>query len=362
MSGRLHASKSHAAAFWALVAVLVLLGILALAPTAGAATAGAQTSVGNIVEFDQNVTVPAGTTADSVVVFGGSATIAGTVRDTVVGIGADVTLQPSAQVGTAGGAGDTSVVVVGGTLTSAPGATIVGDTTYEPLSAVRDAVSSGFWEPISTPFAGLSLIGWAGSTVLLVLLGLLIAAVLPRQTRASEERIAGHFWSSLGWGALTSIVIVPLVTLALVVTIIGILVAIPWVFAAVAVFLFGYLAFGAFLGRALLRVFGYRQDNLMLPITVGIVASQLVRLIPFAGAADRLVDVDDRRRSGHRRLLRLATEQQADARRPRGRRGERRANAPGRLTERGPAAGAATRRPRPPRLRWSRPSPDSRRR
>jgi hypothetical protein len=285
MSGRLHASKSYAATFWGIVAVLVLLGILALAPPAGAATAGgAQTSTGSIVEFDQNITVPSGTTVDNVVVFGGSATIAGTVRDTVVGIGADVTLQPTAQVGTAGGAGDTSVVVVGGTLTSAPGATIVGDTTYEPLSAVRDAVSSGFWEPIATPFAGLSLIGWGGSTILLVLLGLLVAAVLPRQTRASEERIAGHFWSSLGWGALTAIVIVPLVTLALVVTIIGILVAIPWVFAAVVVFLFGYLAFGAFLGRALLRVVGYRRDNLMLAMTVGIIASQLIRLIPYAGA------------------------------------------------------------------------------
>ena len=120
--------------------------------------------------------------------------------------------------------------------------------------------------------------------MLLVLLGLLVAAVMPRQTRASEQRIAGHFWSSLGWGALTAIVIVPLVTLALVVTIIGILVAVPWVFAAVAVFLFGYLAFGAFLGNALLRLVGYRRDNLMLSITVGLVASQLLRLIPYVGA------------------------------------------------------------------------------
>ena len=212
------------------------------------------------MEADQNITVPSGTTADSVVVFGGSATIAGTVRNTVVGIGADVTLQPSAQVGTAGGAGDTSVVVVGGTLTRAPGATIVGDTTYEPLSAVRDAFTSGFWEPISTPFAGLSLIGW-GDRRRSSAPRPAHRRRLPRQTRASEERIAGHFWSSLGWGALTAIVIVPLVTLALVVTIIGILVAVPWVFAAVAVFLFGHLAFGAFLGRALLRVVGYRRTT-----------------------------------------------------------------------------------------------------
>ncbi|HEX5643755.1 MAG TPA: hypothetical protein VFZ86_15690 [Thermoleophilia bacterium] len=288
MTGRLHSHKATAAAMLlALLAVLALLGVLALAPPVRAATGGAagpQQSVGNIVEVDQDVTVPSGTTADNVFVVGGSLTIAGTVRNVVAGIGADVRLLPSARVGTAGGAGDTSLVVVGGTLTSAPGAAVVGDTTYEPLSAVRDVFTSGFWEPITTPFAGLSLIGWAGSTVLLVLLGLLAAAVLPRQTRASEERIAGHFWSSLGWGALTALVIVPLITLALVVTIIGILVAIPWLFAAVALFLFGYLAFGAFFGRSLLRLVGYRGDSLMLAVTVGVIASQLVRLIPYVGA------------------------------------------------------------------------------
>ena len=288
MTGRLHSHKvSAATTLLALLAVLVLLGVLALARarTGGdRRRAGPQQSVGNIVEVDQDVTVPSGTTADNVFVVGGSVTIAGTVRNVVAGIGADVRLLPSARVGTAGGAGDTSLVVVGGTLTSAPGADVVGDTTYEPLSAVRDVFTSGFWEPIATPFAGLSLIGWAGSTVLLVLLGLLVAAVLPRQTRASEERIAGHFWSSLGWGALTALVIVPLITLALIVTIIGILVAIPWVFAAVALFLFGYLAFGAFFGRSLLRLVGYRGDSLMLAVTVGVIASQLVRLIPYVGA------------------------------------------------------------------------------
>lgn len=285
MTGRLQSNKVSAApTLLALLAVLVSLGILALAAPVRAATGGAQQSVGNIVEVDQDVTVPSGTTADNVFVVGGSVTIAGTVRNVVAGIGADVRLLPSARVGTAGGAGDTSLVVVGGTLTSAPGATILGDTTYEPLSAVRDVFTSGFWEPIATPFAGLSLIGWAGSTVLLVLLGLLVAAVLPRQTRASEERIGRHFWSSLGWGALTALVIVPLITLALVVTIIGILVAIPWMFAAVALFLFGYLAFGAFLGRSLLRLVGYRGDSLMLAVAVGVIASQLVRLIPYVGA------------------------------------------------------------------------------
>ncbi len=284
MTGRLHNSKTSAAALAALLAVLLLLGILALAAPAPAATAPQQ-SVGNIVEFNKDITVPPGTTANSVVAFGGSITVAGSVRYTVAGIGADVTLLPSARLGTAASAGDSSLIVIGGDLTSAPGATVVGKTTTETLSSVRNAFTSGFWRPIASPFAGLSLIGWAGSTVLLVLVGLLVAAVLPRQTRASEERLARHFGSSLGWGALTAFVIVPLVTLALIVTIVGILLAIPWVLIVVpAVFLFGFIAMGAFIGERLLALVGYHGDSLLPAVTVGVIASQLVRLIPYAGA------------------------------------------------------------------------------
>ena len=121
--------------------------------------------------------------------------------------------------------------------------------------------------------------------MLLVLLGLLVAAVLPRQTRASMRRIAAHPASSLGWGALTAFVIVPLVTIALVITIVGILLAIPWALIVVpAVFAFGFIAMGTFIGDRLLRAVGYRGESLLLAATVGIVATQLVRLIPYAGA------------------------------------------------------------------------------
>ena len=156
--------------------------------------------------------------------------------------------------------------------------------------------------------------------------------------------------------------IVPLVTLALVVTIIGILVAIPWVFAAVVVFLFGYLAFGAFLGRALLRVVGYRRDNLMLAMTVGIIASQLIRLIPFAGApivslmwmiggGAAIAAFFAWRRSN--KQLRAVPSEDAES-------GER--HAPGRLTGRGSGGRGGHTPPRPPPLIWSRPSPGSLRR
>ena len=41
---------------------------------------------------------------------------------------------------------------------------------------------------------------------------------------------------------------------------------------------------GTFIGDRLLRAVGYRGESLLLAVTVGIVASQLVRLIPYAGA------------------------------------------------------------------------------
>ena len=299
MTGRLHNSTTFAAVVLVLLVALLLLGTLAATPARAATGAGGanpddraatgalppQKSVGNIVETGQDITVPLGTSANSVFALGGSITIAGSVREVVAGIGADVKLLPTARVGTAAGSGDTSLVVVGGDLTSAPGATVFGKTTTEPLTSVRDAFTTGFWRPIASPLAGLSLIGWAGSTVLLVLLGLLVAAVLPRQTRASMRRVATHPASSLGWGALTAFVIVPLVTVALVITIVGILLAIPWALIVVpAVFAFGFIAMGTFIGDRLLRAVGYRGESLLLAATVGIVATQLVRLIPYAGA------------------------------------------------------------------------------
>ena len=287
MTGRIHNVYLAAVVLTALLAALSLLSVLAFAsPAWPAATSGAGTQRGTIVEFNKDISVPFGTTAGSIVAFGGSVTVAGNVRHVVAGLGADVRLLPTARVGTVSTAADSSLIVIGGSLTKAPGAAVTGKTTVNTLAPVRDAFTTGFWRPIASPFRGWSLIGWAGSTVLFVLIGLLVAAVLPRQTRASSDRLARHFPSSLGWGALTALIIVPVVTLALVITIVGILLAIPFVAVIVpAAFLFGYIAAGAFIGRGLLSVVGYHGNSLLLAASVGLIVAQLARLIPYAGAA-----------------------------------------------------------------------------
>ena len=266
MTGRLHNVYLAAVVLMVLLAALALLAMLAFAsPARAAARAAPCPRRGTIVEYNKDISIPFGTTASSVVAFGGSVTVAGNVRHVVAGLGADVRLLPTARVGTASTAADSSLIVIGGSLTKAPGAAVTGKTTVNTLAPVRDAFTTGFWRPIASPFQGWSLIGWAGSTVLFVLIGLLVAVVLPRQTRASSERLARHFPSSLGWGALTALVIVPVVTLALVITIVGILLAIPFVAIVVpAAFLFGYIAAGVFVGRGLLSVVGYHGNSLLL--------------------------------------------------------------------------------------------------
>jgi hypothetical protein len=264
-----------------LVALILLLALGATSASAATVTAGP----GTTWELNDDIVVPAGTTADAVIAVNGNVEVAGTVKNLVGAIGGDVTLQPTAQVGTETGVNDTSIFVLGGTLTTETGAQVVGGkTTTASLDSLRSAANAGFWRPISSPFGLGSIIGWTGATVVLVLLALLVAGLFPRQTQAVRQEIATRFWPSLGWGALGTFIVIPVVTVALVITIVGILIAIPWLLLVVpAAFLMGYVAFGALIGGWLLSRGGSRSVNLMLGAVIGVVAIQLLRLVPYAG-------------------------------------------------------------------------------
>ena len=157
MTGRIHNVYPAAVVLMALLAALSLLALSLSRPRWPAATSGAVTQkrAGTIVEFNKDITVPFGTTAGNVVAFGGSVTVAGNVRHVVAGLGADVRLLPTARVGTVSTAADSSLIVIGGSLTKAPGAAVTGKTTANSLASVRDAFTTGFWRPIASPFRGL---------------------------------------------------------------------------------------------------------------------------------------------------------------------------------------------------------------
>jgi hypothetical protein len=256
-------------------------GLLGLLP--GLLDSAAAVDRGDIFKFGGTINVPQADTADSVVGIGSDINVAGTVRNEVVAIGGNVHLAPTAAVGTQNAAGDTSVLLVGGTLTRASGATVTGGVSRGTNGWAGDIWDRGIAGPVSSPFSGFSLVSWLGGTVLSLLGAVLIAAFLPRQVIAVRDGVRRRFWPSLGWGALGLIVIVPVVTILLVITIIGLLAVLPWLFVVIATAVLGAVGVSVLIGHGILRA-GADTSRLVLAAVIGVVVLRLVQLIPFVGS------------------------------------------------------------------------------
>lgn len=265
-----------------LVALAILLLVAALALGLTSSPAGAAER-GTILQAGGDVTIPQADTAEAVIAIGGNVTVAGTVRTSIVAVGGDVRLDRTAVVGSAMQPGDTSIVLVGGTLTRAPGAQVTGQVSNVSGSWAGSLWNRGVTEQVTRPFAGFSFIAWLGGTALALLVAVLIAALAPRQITTIRERVRSSFWTSLGWGSLGLIILVPLITVLLVVTVIGILAVPPWLLVVVAALVMGYVGVSAALGRWALSVGGYKRENLMLASVVGVAILRVVALVPFLG-------------------------------------------------------------------------------
>ncbi len=276
----------------AVVALIVALGLAAPAFAQGSngqrvgpvaandAQNGVQRQV--IVEFGDPVTVASGDTVDTVVSIGGDVTIAGTVQNTVVTVGGDVTLRSTAVVGA--GVSDpnaTSVVVINGELTREPGAEVTGSIDTVDVGNAGDAVAWAADRDTWRPFSAIgSFVIWLIFTVVFLLLGLIAAAVMPSQIRAVERHISLRPAASLGWGALTFI-LVPIAFVVLAITIIGLLVVIP---AALVLPFFTFFVVTAVGTYVVERLFAAQlKGNLMLAVVIAVLATSLVVQIPVFG-------------------------------------------------------------------------------
>ena len=279
-----------AVAALAVVATIALLGLAAPALAAGGTTdpvsrpavTGAQGDVQRqvIVEFGDPVFVASVDRVETVVSIGGDVTIAGTVDTSVVAVGGDVTLLPSAQVGPSN-ANDASVVVVNGELIRKPGATVNGGTRIVDVGNVGDMWSWASENGGRSAFGPIgSFITWLICTVVFLLLGLIAAAVMPGQLRAVERHLSLRPAASLGWGALT-FVLVPITFVVLAITIIGLLVVIP---AAIALPFFTFFVVTAVGTYVVERLFATQlKGNLTLAVVIAVLATSLVVQIPVLG-------------------------------------------------------------------------------
>lgn len=265
-----------------LTAIVLVLGLAA--PAVLAAEPGFAHTGTLLVAFNGDVTVPTGDTADGVLVTGGTATIRGTVETVVVLDG--TAILEGAQV--------KSVFVTGGAVTIDAASTVTGDVrtldatvTTDPAATIggtvasldKDLISAG---AILAPAFVLFMLGFALVTLIA---GLALAALASRQVRSAEALISREPGQTLLVG-LAGLVVIPVVAILSMFTIIGAplglsILFVVWPAAAYA----GYLVAGIFIGEWLLnRNAAEPPARPYLAAVVGLIALQVISLIPFVGA------------------------------------------------------------------------------
>jgi hypothetical protein len=298
----------------ALAVALVALGLVLTGPAGAASPQAYPTATppatggptrGAIVQFGEDVVVSAGervetvvagggdvtidgTVVGSVVAFGGDVLVNGTVENDIVAFGGDVRLTSTAVVGSAMSPQDQSLVLVGGTLSREPGAQVTGGTQRVDSVNWTGSLNWLTQHTVVRPWWGFTLMGWIVETAFCLVLGLVAAALMPRQLYAVQRSLRLKPAGSLGWGALIFFVVGPALLVVLIISIVGWLILIPYVLLAMLAYFFATTAVAAFVAHRVLA--GSKQnDNLMLAVTLGIVGTTIVSRIPVLGPLLSLV-------------------------------------------------------------------------
>jgi len=239
------------------------------------------TKVPSVVAFGGDIVVN-GRVTDSVVAFGGDITVNGTVGTSIVAFGGNIKLGPHAVAGRDLAPSDASLVLFGGDLTQAPGAQVVGQTKSFKGVDLGDALGWAGRGMLFSPLLGFSFFGWVVQTAFFLVLALVAAALMPRQLRGLQRQLGRKPWASLGWGALTFFVVAPAILVVLVISIVGLLLVLPYGLFVLLAYFFATTGVAAFLAQKVLTGFG-GKENLMLAVTIGVVGTTVVSRIPAIG-------------------------------------------------------------------------------
>ena len=237
-----------------------------------------------LVGVRNDVALAAGDQADAVIVIEGSALIEGATRGIVM-IDADVTIQGA-------GASVDGIFAVGGTLTIGPGATVdqVGyvDTTIvggervtgEIRDIETDVTGAVFW--IVAALAVFVFFIWIGGLIATLVAGLLMVAFGTWQARRAAWTIGSDPLKVLAAGLLAFIL--PWIVFALLlVTLVGIPLALGLMLMWLVVVFLGYLVVGLWIGERILS----RSRNAARPygaVFLGVLILLLLSWIPFVSA------------------------------------------------------------------------------
>jgi cytoskeletal protein CcmA (bactofilin family) len=229
------------------------------------AVAPAEWICGDVTVLGGNADIQ-GRVDGNLTVMGGNAVISSMVTGNVTVAGGNVELRPGAMV-------NGNVSDYGGAVRREPGTTITGNQTHEavaPWSHVQWPVWSG---PISTPW--LRVVFWAFAAAV-------SAGFFPR-TLTHVRSIAQRSWpAAFAMGILISLASV-IAAVALVITCLGIPIALLLGLMLWVAWLFGTVAVTLWFGEMLLATTGTRRRSPLLPAMLGALFFALVQSVPFLG-------------------------------------------------------------------------------
>jgi hypothetical protein len=243
---------------------------------------------GNLLVYGGNVKLEEDSKVDGdVTVFGGNLTIAGEVDGDVTVWGGNVKIKSEATV-------RGQVVSVGGNVNREEGADVRGGEVegfpFDPPRIPKPPVppklprrmpgyrrgESGFLRRIGDLFRSV-----VGITVMIVL-GILVVAFLPRHTETVAETMIKAPAQSLGLG-LAALIAVPIVTTVLAITICLIPVSLSILLVTGIALLLGWIAAGLLLGVKVMRALTHKDPNHVTAVAVGILILSFLSLIPCLG-------------------------------------------------------------------------------
>jgi hypothetical protein len=265
------------------VLAVATAGLLALAPVALAADPVVEQGR-VLVSVRGDVTLPAGESAETVVVVDGVATIDGDVGTLVVVDGSAI-LNGS----TAG-----TIWAVRSDVELGAGTVVTGEvmTLDSPVHQVGNATVQGGVNEMASRFLALGavlfpalLLLWLGAGLATLVAGLLLAGLASRQVRAAEQIIVGEPVVAF-FAGLLGLIVIPAVAIGLMITVVGAPLGLGILLGLWPLLAFvGYLVAGIFIGEWLLN----RSPDTAPPArpyraaVVGLVLLQLVGIVPGVG-------------------------------------------------------------------------------
>lgn len=238
--------------------------------------------VDSLLALGCNVTIEQGATIQGdLVLFGGNASIAGTIGTNIASFGGNVALDSTAVV-------NGEITSVGGNVNRAAGAVVQGGVNstggnaprIRPVQPVPPIPPAG---PFSRTFDfGLGLIGGVITALAFAALGALVVIFAPEPTRRVGNAVTAKPLNVAGVGCLT-LFLLPILMLLLVITLIGIPVALVIGFIAFVAWVFGWIALGYLTGEKILQAFKARDILPVVAVILGVVILTLISQIMWLG-------------------------------------------------------------------------------